>query len=156
MKKIISVLTGMLLVGSMLVGCSSSEVEEIEEPSKEVVVFEGKTDIEYKVYDLQTNPNALEEAVEDEAVEIIGEVGIIQGQGSKGALMQLKIDYPSDWSGYPVDIAGTMEAFDGLEKGDKVKIQGMYRGIEKWSLALEDQDDLGAHRIFFRNIYKYE
>lgn len=162
-KKMLSlVLSGMLMVG--MVGCSSEELTENAEPTKEVVVKELDATKEYKVYDLQTNPNALNEAVEEEPIEIIGEVGIILETGTMGAIINLNLNYPDDgWMGYPIEIHGTMEAFEGLEEGDKIKVQGIYKGVGQYVLdkqLYEMGEDVelgaGAHKVVFRNIYKYE
>ena len=163
------VLCSLAVMGMLFGGCDTEEkkmttskqtMETIQETKekyqpKEVTLVERNTEREYKKYDITYNgTNGLNEVKENEYIEVMVKVGTMRKTGTMGMVIQADCDLGKSEKdkGYPLEICGTAEEFEGVEEGDTLKVQGRY-WFGKWTLNLEGEN-IGAHKVTPSNIYK--
>lgn len=78
------------------------------------------------------------------------------GEKTKNGTMGIKFQLDTDEEeGYSIEVNSPSEGMDDLKEGDVVRVQGVYRGIQSWSLNEKDEN-YGAYQINAMNIYVIE
>lgn len=116
---------------------------------KETILIELDTN---KQYDKINTRNDLEKHLEGDNIELLGKVWGKTKNGTMGIKFQLDTDKEE---GYSIEINSPSEGMENLKEGDIVRVQGIYRGVQPWSLN-EKGENYGAYQINAMNIYVIE
>lgn len=105
-----------------------------------------------KQYNKINTRNDLEKYLEGDNVELLGKVWGKTKNGTMGIKFQLDTD---EEEGYSIEVNSPSEGMEDLKEGDVVRVQGVHRGIQSWSLN-EKGENYGAYQINAMNIYVIE